>query len=158
MAFHLNNKLCWALAGVAAAIASMLAMWPVAKDVEGQPFALLLGLLPVYLLLSNYWGVRLISWIDFKGMKFGKAAGVLLPLLLLFAISWAVFGRYFYLSAAYGMQSVDQMTIHFVLRKALQVQQVIIVLLSLWGIRKGGTADLVASLSIASVVVVLVLG
>jgi len=158
MAFHLNNKLCWGLAVVAAAITSVIAIWPVAKDAGSQSFALLLGLLPVHLVLSSYLGLGLISWIDSKGLKFGKVVGVVLPALLLLTISWAVFGWYFYLSEAHGLQSVDQMTTDFVLRKALRIQQVAVALLSIVGIKKGGVTDLVASLLVAGVLAVLVLG
>ncbi len=158
MAFHLNNKLCWCLAVASAAITSTLAIWPVVKDAGSQSFALLLGLLPAYLVLSSYLGFRLISWIDSREMKFGKVAGVVLSMLFLLAVSWAVFGRYFYLSAAHGLQSEDQLTADFVLRRAMQVQQMIVVLLSLIGIKKGGTIDLVISLLMAGVLAVLVLG
>lgn len=158
VAIHLDDKLCWGLAVAAAAVASALAIWPVAKDAGSQSFALLWGLLPAYLVLSSYLGIRLISWIDSKGLKFGKVAGVVLPLLFLLAISWLVFGRHFYLSAVHGLQSADQMTTDFVLRKALQVQQVIVVVLSILGIKRGGTVDLVTSLLMAGALTVLVLG
>ena len=146
------------MAAVAAAITSSLAMWPVAKDVGGQSFALLLGLLPAYLILSSYLALRLISWIDSRGMRFGKVSGVMLSMLLLLAVSWVVFGRYFYLSAVHGLQSEAQLTTDFILRRAMQVQQLIVVLLSLFGIKKGGAVDLVIALLIAVVLAVLVLG
>lgn len=158
MAFRLNNKLSWFLAVVAAAISIALAIWPVAEEVGGQSNALFLGMLPSYLVLSSYLSFRLIAWIDAKGFRFGKIIGVVLSVLFLLGSSWAVLGRYFYLSAAQGLQCADQLVIDFVLRRSVQGQHLFVVLLSLIAMKKGGTDDLVGSLLVAGVLAVLILG
>ncbi|MBB1059776.1 hypothetical protein H4F98_04240 [Lysobacter spongiae] len=154
----LNKKLRWGWALATPLVSIGLAVWPVAKEVGGQAHALVLGMLVSYLVMSTYLVFRAVVWIDARSLRFGKVAGIWVSTLLLLATSWAVFGRYFYLSSAYGLQSSDQMVVDFVVRRSLQVQLVIMVLLSLFGIRKGSTIDLVASLLIAGVLTVLVLG
>lgn len=158
MAFHLNNKSCWGLAVVASAISIALSIWPIAEDLGGRSGALLLGMLPAYVVLSNYLVLRLIAWVDAKCMRFGRTFGVALVMLFLLGASWAVFGRYFYLSASQGFQSSDQLIIDFVIRRAMQVQQLLMVLFSLLVIRKGGVVDLVGSLLAAGMVAILILG
>jgi hypothetical protein len=158
MAFPLNNSACWGLAVVASAISIVLSIWPIAEEVRGQSSALLLGMLCTYAVLSNYLVFRLIAWIDAKSMRLGKIVGVALAVLFLLGVSWVVFGRYFYLSASQGLQSSDQLVTDFVIRRAMQVQQLLAVLLSLLVIRRGGRGDLVGSLLAAGVVAVLILG
>lgn len=79
-------------------------------------------------------------------------------MLFVLALSWIVFGRYFYLSITHGLQSTDQLTVDFILRKALQVQQVIVLLISLLMIKRGGKADLVVSLLMAGILGTMIIG
>lgn len=132
----------------------MFAVWPVAEKAGGAPFALILGLLPAYLVLSSYVVLRLVSWIDSRRSRFGKLVGVVVSMMLLLTVSWAVVGRHFHLLAEQGLMSEDHLAVDFFIRAALQVRQSIVIL----GVRGGGKGDLVAALLIAGVLAIFVWG
>ncbi|KAB8184789.1 hypothetical protein FKV24_010885 [Lysobacter maris] len=158
MECRFNSARCWWLATASAAVAYSLAVWPTAGEIGGRPFALILGLLPAYLVLSNYAVLRLVSWIDSRRSSFGKLAGLIASMALLLAVSWAVFGRYFHLSTVQGYISQGHLAADFFIRRALQVQQSIVILAALLGVRKGGAGDLVAALLVAGVLGIFVWG
>lgn len=153
-----SNKLCWGLALVVSAISLTLGIWPVAREIRWESDALLLGILPVYLLLSSYMCFKVMVRVDDRRWMFGKLASVLLFSFLLLGLSWLVFGQFFYLLAVDGLQSVGQLANAFLIRKATQVQLLLGVFVALVRVKKGGVVDLIGSLLVAGALAILILG
>lgn len=157
MAFLSSDRKCWSLAVAASALSCAVAIWPVASDPAIQSNALLFGLLPTYILLSTYLCLRLITWVDSKEIKLKKTLTLVLSIILVLGMSWIVFGRYFYLST-YGVQSVDQLSSDFAIRRALQVQKLMVALLSILCTRRSNIPDLLGSLLMTIVLAIFVFG
>lgn len=158
MESHLNNTHRWGLAAASTVVSLMVPLYFARSDLSNHSLNLLLGLLPAYLLLLNYFAVELVCFIRARSFRFVKVAGVVLSSLFLLTLSWLLLGRHFYASAVHGYMAVDQGMVDFFLRTALKAQLAVFVFVSMLLIKKSDVMDLIFSIMVSAAILIFVVG
>jgi len=116
---------------------------------------LVFGLLWAYIFSSSYLCLRMTKGLDGRRAS-GKTVAVLVSAALALAMSWVIFGAYFYITARLGFESVEHLKIDLALKLMLHLQIALLSLLCGFLAPQRNRSDLVVSLFLWALITLLV--
>ena len=158
MDFRLSEMKSWFVAGLSSAAALVWAIFPVAADLSGAISALVIALLAVYLLLSAYCALRLMSWVVHFNIRFKQSLSITSVVVSLFCLAWLVLGRYFFLSAKGAGQFEEQLAMDYIIGNGIYAQIAAMAALTFFVVGWRDRADAVVSIIIGLIVVIFCFG
>lgn len=153
MGFRLNEVSCWIVSVVVAALIFTADTFLAGAEFKRPINYILAGLVSVYLLTSTHVCLRLIGWLSAR-KALSRVLVVVVTTALLLALSWSVFGAYFFATAKLGYESTEHLRLDIFVRQALQIQVGSVPLLCALLVKKEGGIDLIAAVVVAAFIMI----